>query len=432
MKITKKELLLRLQENLNEMPIKYDSEDRPSSDIERDLSTRETPFKKVNLPKDIDEPYSNFEELLASKRYQEIVNNVRQYTGLPRLSPDQRTIGTLLNTMGMAQSRVQQIESRHKRQLEQLAIELVMKEMGVEEGDIVYEATIEIPDSEGFQETSSEDMEPEEIELEKELYDELEDLTLERAKRRLINAMMAGSSSKGHYMYHYAADKLIEITGDRNIIGLYGSLMSSAEAMLWQMDNQNLGLGGGGGAPQAGGKETTFVNETPPRVVATAINFPILVHELMKGTLEVVAALHGQPRDKEMASKVIELEDTLQKEIWDLRLGPAIWDILRDSFPEEVITDEDKSGMQLIFFQTIVSKPAKQFLVFMKEVLSSTESGKRLMGMLYNIINSEINDYDYKVAMQKFDEELNKKSDDVDPDRLKDFLGDLGIGLSDN
>lgn len=432
MKITKKELLLRLQENLNEMPIKYDSEDRPSSDIERDLSTRETPFKKVNLPKDIDEPYSNFEELLASKRYQEIVNNVRQYTGLPRLSPDQRTIGTLLNTMGMAQSRVQQIESRHKRQLEQLAIELVMKEMGVEEGDIVYEATIEIPDSEGFQETSSEDMEPEEIELEKELFDELEDLTLERAKRRLINAMMAGSSSKGHYMYHYAADKLVEITGDRNIIGLYGSLMSSAEAMLWQMDNQNLGLGGGGGAPQAGGKETTFVNETPPRVVATAINFPILVHELMKGTLEVVAALHGQPRDKEMASKVIELEDTLQKEIWDLRLGPAIWDILRDSFPEEVITDEDKSGMQLIFFQTIVSKPAKQFLVFMKEVLSSTESGKRLMGMLYNIINSEINDYDYKVAMQKFDEELNKKSDDVDPDGLKDFLGDLGIGLSDN
>jgi hypothetical protein len=307
-----------------------------------------------------------------------------------------------------------------------------MKEMGVEEGDIVYEATLQKPNSEGFKETPPEDMEPEEIELEKELYDELEDLTLERAKRRLINAMMAGSSSKGHYMYHYATDKLIEITGDRNIIGLYGTLMSSAEAVLWQMGNQDLGMGGGGGAPEAGGKETVFPNENPPRVVATAIVFPILVHELMKGTLEVVAALHGQPRDKEMASKVIELEDTLQKEIWDLRLGPAIWDILRDSFPEEVTTDEDKSGMQLIFFQTIVSKPAKQFLVFMKEVLSNTQSGKRLMKMLYDIINSEINDYDYKVAMQEFDEELNKKSDEIDPDEFNDFLGGLGIGLSDN
>jgi hypothetical protein len=432
MKITKKELLLRLQENLNEMPIKYDSEDRPSPDIERDLSTRETPFKKVNLPKDVENPNSNFEELLASKRYQEIVNNIRHYTGLPRLTPDQGTIDTLKNTMGSAYGRVAQIESRHKRRLEQLAIELVMKEMGVEEGDIVYEATLQKPNSEGFKETPPEDMEPEEIELEKELYDELEDLTLERAKRRLINAMMAGSSSKGHYMYHYATDKLIEITGDRNIIGLYGTLMSSAEAVLWQMGNQDLGMGGGGGAPEAGGKETVFPNENPPRVVATAIVFPILVHELMKGTLEVVAALHGQPRDKEMASKVIELEDTLQKEIWDLRLGPAIWDILRDSFPEEVTTDEDKSGMQLIFFQTIVSKPAKQFLVFMKEVLSNTQSGKRLMKMLYDIINSEINDYDYKVAMQEFDEELNKKSDEIDPDEFNDFLGGLGIGLSDN
>lgn len=423
---------MRLQENLNEMPIKYDSEDRPSPDIERDLSTRETPFKKVNLPKDVENPNSNFEELLASKRYQEIVNNIRHYTGLPRLTPDQGTIDTLKNTMGSAYGRVAQIESRHKRRLEQLAIELVMKEMGVEEGDIVYEATLQKPNSEGFKETPPEDMEPEEIELEKELYDELEDLTLERAKRRLINAMMAGSSSKGHYMYHYATDKLIEITGDRNIIGLYGTLMSSAEAVLWQMGNQDLGMGGGGGAPEAGGKETVFPNENPPRVVATAIVFPILVHELMKGTLEVVAALHGQPRDKEMASKVIELEDTLQKEIWDLRLGPAIWDILRDSFPEEVTTDEDKSGMQLIFFQTIVSKPAKQFLVFMKEVLSNTQSGKRLMKMLYDIINSEINDYDYKVAMQEFDEELNKKSDEIDPDEFNDFLGGLGIGLSDN
>jgi len=430
MKITKKMLLLRLQENLNEMPIKYDSEDRPSPDLERDLATRETPFKKVNLPKDVENPNSNFEELLASKRYQEIVNNVRQYTGLSRLTPDQGTIGTLMNTMGMAQTRVQQIESRHKARLEQLAIELVMKEMDIQEGDIVFDAKIELPDSEGFEQTNPEDMEPEEIELEKELYDELEDLTLERAKRRLINAMMAGASSKGHYMYHYAADKLIEITGDRNIIGLYGSLMASAEAMLWQMGNRSLGLSGGGGTPQAGGKETVFPDENPPRVVARAINFPILVHELMKGTLEVVGALYGQPEDKEIASKVIELEDTLQKEIWDLRLGPAIWDMLRNSFPEEVITDEDKRGMQLVFFQTIVSKPAKQFLIFMREVLSNSASGKQLMAMLNEIINGEINDYDYKLAMQKFNDELEEKANEEDTkDFDLGFLDDYGIDL---
>lgn len=427
MKITKKELLLRLKENLNEMPMTFDSPDRPHPDVQRDLSNREHSFKKVNFPKNVNEPHSNFEEMLASKRYRQIVDNVRRYTGLPTLSPN--AVGSILNTMMQVQNRVSQIERSHKEELERLAIELVMKELGVEEGDIVYEATIQTPESEGFKESEPGDMEPEEVELDKEILNDLENLNLERAKRRLVNAMMAGASSKGHYMYNYATEKLIEITGDRNIVGMYGAIMSSADSMLWQMGNSNLGLSGGGGTPMAGGKEKVFPNETPPRVVATGINFPILVHELMKGTYEVIAALHGQPKNKEIAARVMELEDTLQKEIWDLRLGPAIWDIMKDGFPDEIITDEDKVGLQLIFFQKIVSKPAKEFLVFVKEVLSGTESGKRLMGLLYQMINGEINDYDYRQSMKQFDDELNRTSDDTDTDDLLGFLGDLGIDL---
>jgi hypothetical protein len=34
--------------------------------------------------------------------------------------------------------------------------------------------------------------------------------------------------------------------------------------------------------------------------------------------------------------------------------------------------------------------------------------------------------------MQEFDEELDKKSDEIDPDEFKDFLGGFGIGLSDD
>jgi hypothetical protein len=287
-----------------------------------------------------------------------------------------------------------------------------------------------MPSSEGFKQSEPGDMEPEEVELDKEILDDVEDLTLERAKRRMVNAMMAGASSKGHYMYNYATEKLIEITGERNIAALYGTVMSAADSMLWQMGNMSLGLSGGGGTPMAGGKEKVFPNENPPRVVATAINFPILVHELMKGTYEVISALHGQPKDRDVAARVMELEDTLQKEIWDLRLGPAIWDTLKESFPEEIITDEDKVGIQLIFFQKIVAKPAKEFLVFMKEVLSGSENGKRLMSLLYQMINGEINDYDYRMSMKQFDYELNKTSDGIDEDDLRDFLGDLGIDLS--
>ncbi len=430
MKITKKELLLRLKENLNEMPMTFDSPDRPHPDIERDLANRETSFKKVNFPKNASEPHSNYEEFLASKRYRQIVDNVRRYTGLPTLSAN--TLGSILNTMMEVQHRVLAVERRHKEALERLAIELVMKELGVQEGDIVYEATIEMPESDGFKQSEPGDMEPEEVELDKEIMSDVEGLNLERAKRRMINAMMAGASATNHYMYNYAGERLVQITGEPNIVAMYGAVMSAADSMLWQMDNSQIGLSGGGGTPMAGGKERVFPNETPPRVVATAINFPILVHELMKGTYEVIAALHGQPKDRDIASQVMELEDTLQKELWDLRLGPAIWNVMKESFPDEVITDEDKVGLQLIFFQKIVSKPAKEFLVFVKEVLSGSEAGKRLMGLLYQMINGEINDYDYKQSMREFDEELNKTSDSIDDDELKDFLGGLGINLSDD
>jgi hypothetical protein len=335
---------------------------------------------------------------------------------------------TLISTMMQAQGEVNRIESQHLRELEALAVELVMKELGVEEGDIVYEATIEQPSNEGFKNSPPGEMEPEEVELEKELVDELDDFTLERAKRRMINAMMQGASTKGHFMFHYATDKLQQITGQADrLIPMYGALMSAADAMLWQGSNRGLGVGGGGGTPPVGGKEKAYPNENPPRVVATAINFPILVHELIKGTYEIISALHGQPKDKDMARRVMDKEDSQNKEIWDFRLGPAIWDMVKDSFPEETITDEDKAGIQLLMFQTIISKPAKEILVFMREVLSSTETGKRLMKSLYEMINGEINDYDYKVAMSTFNEDLETTSENTDGDDLLDFLSDLGI-----
>ena len=428
MKITKKELLLSLRKPLNEMPMNFDSPDRPNPDVERDLAAREHPLKKINFPKNVDQPHNNFEELLASERYQQIVGRVRDYLDLPPLQGE-RSVGTLIGAMMDAQRQIEMLEDEHLDELAQLAVQLVSKELGVPEGSINYDAKIERPDNQGFIAPQPGDMEPEEVDLEKEIYQNLDELNLERAKRRFINAMLAGTASKGHYIYHYAKDKLEDITGSNQIIPLYGAAMSAADAFLWQGSNRMLGTGGGGGTPPVAGSERVFPNEKPPRIVARAINFPILVHELIKGTYEVIAALHGQPKDKELKKQVIKLEDNKHKEIWDFRLGPAIWNRFESAFPEETIVDEDKANIQLIFFQRIVAKPAKEFLVFMKELLSNSENGKRMMQLLYEMISGEINDYDYKMAMSEFDKDLKDATDNTDDDSLKDFLNDLGIDL---
>jgi hypothetical protein len=435
MKLQKKDILLAIKKNLNEMPMTFNTDDsRPHQDVQTDLANRNTSMKKVNFPKNNEEPHTNFEEFLASKSYRTIVDNVQRYTGGPVGQGEDRRGRQLFDSMMNAAQQVSRIESSHRVELSRLAVQLVMKEFGIQEGDIEYEAVISMPDNSDFSTTPPNEgpETEEEVEIEKELFNDLESFNLERAKRRLINAMMAGSSERGHYMFHLVDQELAEITGSDDLINLYGILMSVANAQLWQRGNAFMlpNTGAGGGQASAGGKERVDLNSNPPKVYATAINFPILVHELIKGTKEVVAGLHGLPKDRDMAQRVIDAEDKVDKELWDLRLGPAIWDIVRESLPEEVLTDENKKELQLIFFQHIVSKPPKEFLVFMKELLSGSSTGKRLMGELSQGINQMLNDYDYEEAMNQFDEDLNTTAENEDEDGLDDFLNSLGIGRS--
>jgi hypothetical protein len=144
-----------------------------------------------------------------------------------------------------------------------------------------------------------------------------------------------------------------------------------------------------------------------------------------------VVAIQGRPKDEEGNeedfSDIESSEDTLEKEMWDLRLGPAIWNRVRSQVPEETLIEEDKYRLQLILFAHIIQKPAKEFLVLMREVLSNTQQGKRLLSILYQAIQEEIQDFDYTDTMNTFDNELNDISDETDDDDLDDFLGSLGI-----
>lgn len=435
MRISKNKLLSLIKENLEEMAMDFDSPDRPSPDIQRSLERGETPLKKVPFPSTGQEPNKNFQELLASERYKQVVQNVRQYAGVRTPLSGVQSMMPLMNTMMQAHNDIVRTENAHREELARLAVDLVRKEFNLSEDDIEFEAKIvgmgDVDTSDFNREQPGQQQpEPETVEVEIDLFNDLQQLNLEKAKRRLINAMMQGASKRGHYMYHYVADKIREITGSENLINQYGILMSINDTLYWQFsdDQMKMAMGGPGGeGSSVAGKEKVDLQSTPPKVYAEGINFPVLVHELIKGTYEVIAALRGQPEDIEMTRRVIQSEDTLEKEIWDLRLGPAIWDRIREQIPEDILTDEDKKQIQLILFQHIVEKPAKEFLVFMKEVISGSERGKSLMKSLVDAINQSINDYDYEQTMEQFDQDLSDATDDTDDDSFNDFFRSLGI-----
>lgn len=459
MEFSKKNLLSLINENINEMAMDFDSPERPNQDLQNKLAQGDTPLKKVPLPKTGQEPNMNFQELLASERYKQVVANVRQYTNYQGTINGTNGMMNLLPMMYDAHNKIIQIESNHREALETLAVQLVMEEMGIQEGQLNFDAKIvgmgEI-NTEDFNREQGQQPNPDEVnvddenpeqpqenayqEVEEELFLDLQQLDLERAKRRLINSIIQGASKRGHYMYHFVADKISEITGSDELFNLYGIMMSVNDANYWQFEDAQIAAAGDSVAGKAqvnvdgGEDEEGEEGEQTPTVIARGINFPVLVHELIKGTLEVIGS-HGQPgehdnpQDRAMFQKVMELEDTLEKEMWDLRLGPAIWDRVRSQFPDEVILENGKMLQNYMLMQ-IFQLPAKQFLVLMKEVISNSDNGKRLMADMMKGIQEMFNQQDYEETMNQFHSDLETMSEETDEDDLKNMLNDMGINLS--
>lgn len=462
MKLSKKNLLSLINENLKEMAMDFDTADRPNPELQAKLASGDTPLKKIPFPKTGKEPNQNFQELLASERYKQIVSNVRQYTNYQ---------GTLNNdmyalTMMMfnAHNNIIRIESAHKEVLEQLAIQIVKEEMGVGD-EIEFDAKIvgmnEI-DTSDFNREQGPEQNPDEVdvdgdddneeqtelptenqEVEEELYIDLKQLDLERAKLTLINSIIQGASKRGHYMYQLVGDKLREITGSDELYNDYGVMMSVNDANYWQFSPDMIK---GASDSVAGKVKTEFPGddesgetgdneeEQKVKVIARGINFPVLIHELIKGVFEVLGS-HGQPgeytnpQDREMYQQAQKLESTLEKEMWTLLLGPAIWDRIRGQYPDEVILENGKQ-LQNYMLMNIFQLPAKKFLVLMKEVISDSDNGKRLMTDFMNSIKQMFNQQDYEESLNQFNDELEIMSNETESDDLKDFLGNLGIGLS--
>lgn len=459
MKFTKEKLLSLVKQNINEMPMEFFGPDRPSGDIQQKLQANDTPLSKVPLPK-TNVAHQNFQELLASERYQQVVNNVRNYTNYQDELSGEHNILPLFNMMMDAHNRIIRIENNHRAELEELAIEIVKEEMGLSDDDFNFDAKIvsgnEIDASE-FNRERGPEQNPQEVnvddeegqeemenaDVEEELYVDLAQLNLERAKRRLINSIIQGASKKGHYMYQLIPEKLQQITGSNTLINLYGIMMSVNDANYWQFDDRTIKASGDSVAgkvklnlPGGDGEEDGEEQDSKPTIYARGVNFPVLVHELIKGVLEMLG-VHGQkagynqtPQEKEMFKKVSELEDTVEKELWDLRLGPAIWDRIRASFPEEVLLDNNKE-LQNYLFMNLFQLPAKEFLVLMREVISNSDEGKNLLTNMLDGIKKMLSDEEYDDAMGQFNDELNAISLKTNEDSLKDELKNLGINLSD-
>lgn len=421
-KIFKKKEVLKL---IKEDMIPYgENPNRIERSIERRLASRQNPLgDNPAFPEGT--PQSNFEEIMASEQFKNSIEKIKTYAGRKNV----RVVdgGGVIQPMALVQLQMSLVrdmiskERNHKPQLEKLAIRLLKQDFNIPgelqtkvedgrtiyyDGTLQYDVSLTLPVNLSDAQTEMEmqmQQEPEEV------IENIEELDLEVAKRRFLNAMMAGAAFKGQYMFHMAEDEINAI--DEDLITEYGLLMAITEWAYFMIPPEAAAAAASSDEQSAGSERVDFTTE-PPTLICRAKSFPILCHEIVKSYMEYMSAWGLPQSDEEnaeaKANYILNKADFLEAENWDLMLGPNFWGRFLDAI------DENELDIKSQLYIKITKMPPREFNTFMKEILKKSDRGKQMMVDLANDIKDAITKEDYETAMGSYEE----PEDDIDLDDI--------------
>jgi len=406
-----------------------DYPERMDPSIQRKLERGETPYSKhPAMPGG--EP--NFDQVVASKRFKDVVDKFARYAGSRQQLRGENAFRNLMMSAMRMMGSITQIEQQNKQYLENLAVDLVKKEMGIPEGKINFVAKL-VPmgslnaaedmqgEAEEYSEEEIKDAFEENTEDIIEFTDAFEKFDMEKAKRRFMNSLIQGAAKKGHYMFELVRNEIERI--DPQLMNLYGLSMATLDYLYWIYPEDMVMAASASGEGQAGQEEVDLTTD-PPTVKAKGASFPILVHELLKGVYDILGS-HGLPDDPRQAEMIRASEDTLPAEVWDVRLGPIFWEKFLAAYPDKLF-EEDQKMIQNYLISRFAMISAEEFLKMSKLILAGDPRGTKFIQQMVDDIVADLKSDEYNQSMG--DEEDNDYGDDDDDDdRLDDFLGGLGI-----
>jgi hypothetical protein len=328
---------------------------------------------------------------LISNRFQKVAEKLSQVTGIENLS-SQQTQGMVYQEMMRKLPSIMRIESQHREELEQLAIDASLEETEVPADWFVIEAMLnrEPINTDDFR-MNPEDEEEEEEENEtpeipsfdiEDLTDE-EVLELEKHKRNIINAIVQGAAKKGHYIFQKPDIKARLDAINPSLYGDYLGIMSindflyfTMEQMIEMMSQTGQGVAGkvklqdnDDEEGEEGGEDE---DKPDTKIVAQGMIFPILCHEIIKG-IEESKGRHGLPTDMGLRKKVQGQVDILSNEPMQLRIGPEIVERIRIALPREMY-EESNQGLIPWFHILLYQIPAEEFLKLIGYAISEDKS----------------------------------------------------------
>lgn len=295
------------------------------------------------------------------------------------------------------------IESGHEKELEELAIKMVCEEFDIDEDVIDFNA--EITHNINMVGTKK-NPKPVRVDIEFKNHSEIVSAKNEVYKRRFINAMIQGASMKANHMFRMVDDELNDI--DPRLGNRYPKLMASADYLYFSVPDMSSQVNGGIVRVKFPSK-----NEPKPAIYAQAMVFPVLVHELIKGIMELISA-HGLPKNKKIGEYVINKADFLTAEPWDMRLGPPLWEKFT------TMIDVDDFDLKHHIYTDLVSLPVGEFNEKMREIITGTKEGKKIIKNIVTEIKKDLSNDDFNDAMS----DINGFDDDSKTFGFEEIMDD--------
>lgn len=283
-------------------------------------------------------------------------------------------------------SECKKIEGKHKESLEQLCAEIINDLFHIPEDTIEIESVIV-----DKVDTSVERIIPEKTtDFTFDDIDDMNHLTDEIYKRRMLDALVAGASMYYTGQIGEYVKQIFDI--DSDLPSLYKKILDYNNVlMFFEKDS----LDGRGNTDGGKVDVTISSNDTYPTIKAEGLLFPILVEETIRGLLEL-AISHGLPKDTEKAKYVIGKSDFKLAELWDMRLGLCLWRIILEEV-EKAGFDLEEVGINF-FLMYISEMDCDEFNKTLKEIFARTKMGRNCISdiceeILYNKERDEFDDY---------------------------------------
>ena len=300
----------------------------------------------------------------------------------------------------------QELEEKNSRALEKLCFNIVNKMFAIPNGAITFKCrlTKEVSSHERNLRAKPEDSPG----MEYDSVSEMKSLRNEVNKRQIINALTMGAALQYSNLPKRFIGDVYEIDSELPKLYKQYSLLNSLilyEDTAHKIDEHNKYQAGMVNVRISGpGKR--------PLIESYGTVFPVMLCESIRGFMELFST-HGLPEKKELAEYIMKKTDCVEGEMWNMILGPEMWNIFSES-----VGDLDIKYLPLLFTR-LSELNADDFTEIMQEVLGKTRIGRDMMKEFVGNVVDEIDYEDFEDSLGMKNLQKNMISDEyLTPEEL--------------